>query len=529
MAVNQLQEARKIQKSWAGRFPNTLGLGGAFFLLMGGYTIKRKGEAGRKPDFAVTLTRAGFEKLLDELARHKEEVMDTEPEPAGVFKKLKYLLGLIEEKDVYPEPQEKKKENLSSLESSLSFNPFDGEEVSERGNANGVSKAIVLCQTLWFVIQCLNREINRLPVTLVEVQVSIQILYAASMYAFWWYKPLDVNKTVEITLNKELWDHIVGHEGGNSDQDEKEGQPDTAKSGDGITSVSIHSDHTNRTDLSTGVYPIQDVPTPKGTPAIERPSRGGGNSDQGEQLVEPVSIHFDGTNHTYSRSTEFSEDMLVVIEPTELTEFKLLYRTWHSTMTHLSRSRSRLTEYLAPILCFTNAALHAISWKAHFPSPTESLLWKLSCGGMIVFPGLAFLCSRRGNFMKGSAYGVWKLRFLGLDESVFGSRVKLWKKPRLALPFRVIQLWWRFFSISIKSTKIAREESALRVQQVECHDNNIAKAGFGWKFAFDLTFIMLIGYVVCMVYFALEAFISIRSLPKGAYSLPPGSQIMPHF
>ena len=162
MAVGQCRRAIDIRKHWDQYFPDTLGLEGAFFLLMGGYTIRRKGverEAGAKPDHVVTLTYEGFKKLLDGLLDPNiNKWAPQEPQNSQVGEEKKT-----------PE-QQKKDDNLRKLKKYLKFNPFDKDEVKERDNGNGISKAIVLCQTLWFVIQCLIRKIVGLPVTLVEVQ-----------------------------------------------------------------------------------------------------------------------------------------------------------------------------------------------------------------------------------------------------------------------------------------------------------------------------------------------------------------------
>jgi hypothetical protein len=60
VAVNQPRQAREIRKKWCQRFPDTLGLQGAFFLVMGEYTIKRHIGTKENPDVVITLTQAGF-------------------------------------------------------------------------------------------------------------------------------------------------------------------------------------------------------------------------------------------------------------------------------------------------------------------------------------------------------------------------------------------------------------------------------------------------------------------------------------
>ena len=202
----------------------------------------------------------------------------------------------------------------TSLESRLSFNPFEKKEVSDKDNANNISKAIALSQTIWFIIQCVFRKIYVLPLTLVEVHVCIQIIYAALMTLFWWKKPFDVNNPTVITVDKDLWNYIVGT--GKEDRDQSE-----------------------KLDKSALI-----VPNPE--------SRRKMDSDQGEKQDNPVFIvrnpescdfnPTEGFHRTeYSLSTIYSKNMLVVIEPTRLTGYKLLYHTWHSVMSQLGEREGR--------------------------------------------------------------------------------------------------------------------------------------------------------------------------------------------
>ena len=72
------------------------------------------------------------------------------------------------------------------------------------------------------------------------------------------------------------------------------------------------------------------------------------------------------------------------------------------------------------------------------------------------------------------------------------------------------------------------EESARSLQQDHGRKLVDGKVKFRWILSFYLSFIAVSGYLFCMTYFAIEAFISIRSLPDGAYDVPSLSQILPH-
>ena len=76
-------------------------------------------------------------------------------------------------------------------------------EIKDRGKSNWLAKSLVLLQTLWFVMQCIARGIEHLPVTHLEI---ITLAYAAMnfvMYIFWWNKPLNVNRPVRVFRKSE--------------------------------------------------------------------------------------------------------------------------------------------------------------------------------------------------------------------------------------------------------------------------------------------------------------------------------------
>ena len=61
-------------------------------------------------------------------------------------------------------------------------NPFDKHEVSDKSKANTIAKAIVCCQTIWFLVQCAARTYHKLPLSLAEKHAAIQVLQGAFMY-----------------------------------------------------------------------------------------------------------------------------------------------------------------------------------------------------------------------------------------------------------------------------------------------------------------------------------------------------------
>ena len=76
-------------------------------------------------------------------------------------------------------------------------------EIKDKGKSDWLAKSLVLLQTSWFVMQCIARAVERLPVTHLEI---VTLAYAAMnfvIYIFWWNKPLNVNRPVRVFRKSE--------------------------------------------------------------------------------------------------------------------------------------------------------------------------------------------------------------------------------------------------------------------------------------------------------------------------------------
>ena len=76
-------------------------------------------------------------------------------------------------------------------------------EIEDKGKSDWLAKSLVLLQTSWFVMQCIARAVEHLPVTHLEI---VTLAYAAMnfvIYAFWWNKPLNVNRPIRVFQKSE--------------------------------------------------------------------------------------------------------------------------------------------------------------------------------------------------------------------------------------------------------------------------------------------------------------------------------------
>ena len=99
-----------------------------------------------------------------------------------------------DEKPLYPLQEN----NLRNCDDYESFIMPTKAEIKDRGKSDWLAKSLVLLQTLWFVMQCIARAIEHLPITHLEI---VTLAYAAMnfvIYIFWWNKPLNINRPVRV-------------------------------------------------------------------------------------------------------------------------------------------------------------------------------------------------------------------------------------------------------------------------------------------------------------------------------------------
>ncbi|KAF9471205.1 hypothetical protein BDN70DRAFT_978161 [Pholiota conissans] len=70
------------------------------------------------------------------------------------------------------------------------------EDIQDRSKGDIISKTIIILQTTWFIIQCLARWFQHLPLTELEIITLGFAMLNGITYALWWNKPQNVNRPV---------------------------------------------------------------------------------------------------------------------------------------------------------------------------------------------------------------------------------------------------------------------------------------------------------------------------------------------
>ncbi|TDL14700.1 hypothetical protein BD410DRAFT_757029 [Rickenella mellea] len=85
----------------------------------------------------------------------------------------------------------------------IMFPQITKEDIEDKSKGDIVSKGFVILQTTWFVLQCIARGVERLPITELElVTLAFAVLNLAT-YTLWWNKPLNVQCAFPVQLSDE--------------------------------------------------------------------------------------------------------------------------------------------------------------------------------------------------------------------------------------------------------------------------------------------------------------------------------------
>lgn len=106
--------------------------------------------------------------------------------------------------------------------------PPTGDEIEDKSKGDALSKGVALIQTLWFVMQCIARRVEGLPISNLEVMTLAYTVITVAMYAAWWDKPLNVACAVRVRTKEvrkgatddyeSIWERIFDYVIGQQDE-----------------------------------------------------------------------------------------------------------------------------------------------------------------------------------------------------------------------------------------------------------------------------------------------------------------------
>jgi hypothetical protein len=83
----------------------------------------------------------------------------------------------------------------------IGFPLISEKEIQDWSKGDGLSKALVVVQTTWFIAQCISRKVQGLAITEIELVTVAFAFLNGIMYFLWWSKPVGVPSVRIYRLN----------------------------------------------------------------------------------------------------------------------------------------------------------------------------------------------------------------------------------------------------------------------------------------------------------------------------------------
>ncbi|KAK0436495.1 uncharacterized protein EV420DRAFT_237840 [Desarmillaria tabescens] len=77
---------------------------------------------------------------------------------------------------------------------------IEKKEINERDKGDGLSKAVAVGQATWFLLQCVARVAQHLPLTILEIVAIGYAIFTIINYAVWWHKPLGISIPFQVAI-----------------------------------------------------------------------------------------------------------------------------------------------------------------------------------------------------------------------------------------------------------------------------------------------------------------------------------------
>ena len=89
---------------------------------------------------------------------------------------------------------------FNSSSPQVNFPIFLDDEIKDCSKSDWLVKVVVLVQTTWFVMNCIERLVIKLPLSELEVMTLAYAALSGLIFALWWNKPTDVRFPTKVHL-----------------------------------------------------------------------------------------------------------------------------------------------------------------------------------------------------------------------------------------------------------------------------------------------------------------------------------------
>jgi len=232
----------------------------------------------------------------------------------------------------------------------IDFPRISQKEIHDKSKGDMLSKGVVIIQTGWFLLQCIARRVEHLPITEIEIVTLAFATLNFATYALWWHKPLNVQYPFRV-LRKQHQDE--GEVRGPSPSPSEEGGDD--KNGRAMFNLGVADAMAFLHGLANTIERAVDYVRINGWSTISN-----GVAAAFEYGIQAPLVLF----------------MRMVIQPRMRSGHKRV-PMFYSGNIDQSLPDSVIT-LSAAVIAMIFGAIHCAAWSSQFPSHTEQLCWRIA-------------------------------------------------------------------------------------------------------------------------------------------------------
>lgn len=356
------------------------------------------------------------------------------------------------------------------------------DDIKDKNKADGLAKLLVCIQAGWMMIQVISRTATGLPTSLLEVHTVAHVVCALIMYALWWHKPRQVesptilkdNSALPLIAYMYLASRISGETPPGAFGRFQNAVPEIKslayfEAGDTVdqTHLSIRRFDTAQT-VTVGrldLLPVSEISSKAQEPRSPMP--------RDEIKLERIQLASEAVNRypvlrsKFKRLADESNRRCPAYSIPQVTEFLQPYAFDWPNDGLLRRTQSLVMGMVLWGASMAYGAIHVAAWDYFFPTTLERLFWHLSSVWVTFCAAFWLLTNFLAHFF----------------------------------PF-IDRLW-----VAYNERRLGFLSSAVIT---------------------TLCILCGVSYIVSRAYLVVEAFLSIRKVPKDVYQTPSWSQIFPH-
>ena len=259
----------------------------------------------------------------------------------------------------------------------INFPDITEREIQDRSKGDALSKGLVVIQTSWFILQCIARRIERLPITELELVTLAFAALNVITYGLWWNKPLDVQCPFRVPKKRRKDESEeskdAGENSSQSSDDEESGEDSGGRGTDAMVVLRMLLGAVGSA-MRGAIAVVHEIPEVigKATGAIVHTIR-----DAIERSVKYVRRHRWRTlwNGVKGAVQHGIWDPIMAIASMGYGDDDVGEMFYAGD----SRGVSGLSIAIAGgVIATIFGGIHCVAWSFQFPSHTEQLLWRIA-------------------------------------------------------------------------------------------------------------------------------------------------------